>query len=275
MEQHSVITGELKSKIDVIWNAFWSGGISNPMEVMEQLTYLLFLRRLDELHTLEENKANRLKQPMERRIFPEGLDPRGCNYNDYRWSRFKHFSPATMFEVIGEHVFPFLKTIGSDDSTYSHHMRDARFTIPTPALLARVVDLLDGIPMDDRDTKGDVYEYMLGKIASAGQNGQFRTPRHIIQLMVELAAADLLRICACEDEARRYFTVVDRAEIGENEFNLNLPRYVDTFEPERVLPLSQAAKQLVAASMAADGAQSALQSLLTSINKAVVCEESA
>ncbi|WP_256662404.1 MULTISPECIES: class I SAM-dependent DNA methyltransferase [unclassified Pseudomonas] len=188
MEQHSVITGELKSKIDVIWNAFWSGGISNPMEVMEQLTYLLFLRRLDELHTLEENKANRLKQPMERRIFPEGLDPRGCNYNDYRWSRFKHFSPATMFEVIGEHVFPFLKTIGSDDSTYSHHMRDARFTIPTPALLARVVDLLDGIPMDDRDTKGDVYEYMLGKIASAGQNGQFRTPRHIIQLMVELTA---------------------------------------------------------------------------------------
>lgn len=183
-----MITGELKSKIDAIWNAFWSGGISNPMEVMEQLTYLLFLRRLDELHTLEENKANRLKQPMERQIFPEGLDPRGCNYNDYRWSRFKHLAPASMFEVIAEHVFPFLKTIGSDDSTYSHHMRDARFTIPTPALLAKVVDLLDGIPMDDRDTKGDVYEYMLGKIASAGQNGQFRTPRHIIQLMVELTA---------------------------------------------------------------------------------------
>ncbi|MHC8373986.1 type I restriction-modification system subunit M [Pseudomonas sp. MDT1-85] len=183
-----MITGELKSKIDAIWNAFWSGGISNPMEVMEQLTYLLFLRRLDELHTLEENKANRLKQPMERQIFPEGLDPRGCNYNDYRWSRFKHLAPAAMFEVIADHVFPFLKTIGSDDSTYSHHMRDARFTIPTPALLAKVVDLLDGIPMDDRDTKGDVYEYMLGKIASAGQNGQFRTPRHIIQLMVELTA---------------------------------------------------------------------------------------
>ena len=183
-----MITGELKSKIDAIWNAFWSGGISNPMEVMEQLTYLLFLRRLDELHTLEENKANRLKQPMERQIFPEGLDPRGCNYNDYRWSRFKHLAPASMFEVIADHVFPFLKTIGSDDSTYSHHMRDARFTIPTPALLAKVVDLLDGIPMDDRDTKGDVYEYMLSKIASAGQNGQFRTPRHIIQLMVELTA---------------------------------------------------------------------------------------
>lgn len=183
-----MITGELKSKIDVIWAAFWSGGISNPMEVMEQLTYLLFLRRLDELHTLEENKSNRLKQPMERRIFPEGLDARGCNYNDYRWSHFKNLAPADMFEVIADHVFPFLKTIGSDDSTYSHHMRDARFTIPTPGLLAKVVDLLDDIPMDDRDTKGDVYEYMLGKIASAGQNGQFRTPRHIIQLMVELTA---------------------------------------------------------------------------------------
>lgn len=183
-----MITGELKSKIDAIWNAFWSGGISNPMEVMEQLTYLLFLRRLDELHTLEENKSNRLKQPMERRIFPEGLDARGCNYNDYRWSHFKNLAPADMFQVIADHVFPFLKTIGSDDSTYSHHMRDARFTIPTPGLLAKVVDLLDDIPMDDRDTKGDVYEYMLGKIASAGQNGQFRTPRHIIQLMVELTA---------------------------------------------------------------------------------------
>lgn len=183
-----MITGELKSKIDAIWNAFWSGGISSPMEVMEQLTYLLFLRRLDELHTLEENKANRLNLPMERRIFPEGLDPRGCNYNDYRWSRFKNLPPETMFEVVGEHVFPFLKTIDSDGSTYSHHMRDARFTIPKPALLATVVELLDDIPMEDRDTKGDVYEYMLGKIASAGQNGQFRTPRHIIQLMVELTA---------------------------------------------------------------------------------------
>ena len=183
-----MITGELKSKIDAVWNACWSGGISNPMEVMEQLTYLLFLRRLDELHTLEENKANRLKRDMERRIFPYGLDPRGCNYDEYRWSRFKNLEASEMFEVVGEHVFPFLKTLGDDGSTYSHHMRDARFTIPTPALLARVVDLLDGIPMQDRDTKGDIYEYMLGKIAAAGQNGQFRTPRHIIQLMVALTA---------------------------------------------------------------------------------------
>ena len=93
-----------------------------------------------------------------------------------------------MYAVVGEHVFPFLRTLGGDDSTYAHHMKDARFTIPTPALLAKVVDLLDNVPMEDRDTKGDLYEYMLGKIATAGQNGQFRTPRHIIRLMVELTA---------------------------------------------------------------------------------------
>ena len=93
-----------------------------------------------------------------------------------------------MFTVVGEHVFPFLRTLGGDGSTYAHHMKDARFTIPTPALLAKVVDMLDDVPMEDRDTKGDLYEYMLGKIATAGQNGQFRTPRHIIQLMVEMTA---------------------------------------------------------------------------------------
>jgi type I restriction enzyme M protein len=188
-----MITGDIKNQIDRIWDAFWSGGISNPLEVIEQITYLLFIRRLDDLHTLEENKANRLKQAMARRIFPAGKDKKGRPYEDYRWSRFKHFAPADMFTVVGEHLFPYLRAdlalqLGNGDSTYAHHMKDARFTIPTPALLAKVVDMLDHVPMEERDTKGDVYEYMLGKIASAGQNGQFRTPRHIIRLMVELTA---------------------------------------------------------------------------------------
>ncbi|MFZ3000652.1 MAG: class I SAM-dependent DNA methyltransferase [Undibacterium umbellatum] len=183
-----MLSGELRSQVDTIWNSFWSGGISNPLEVMEQITYLLFLRRLDDLHTLEENKSVRLKKPMERRIFPEGVDAKQRDYNDLRWSRFKNFAPAEMFAVVDEHVFPFLRSMGSDGSTYSHHMKDARFTIPTAALLSKVVDLLDDVPMEDRDTKGDLYEYMLGKIASAGTNGQFRTPRHLIQLMVELTA---------------------------------------------------------------------------------------
>src|SRR5437016_2635439 len=183
-----MITGAIKSQIDQIWNAFWSGGISNPLEVIEQITYLLFLKRLDDLHALEENKSTRLKKPMERRVFPEGNDPKGRAYDDLRWSRFKHFAPAEMFAVVNDHVFPFLRTLGGDDSTYAHHMKDARFTIPTPALLAKVVDMIEQVPMEDRDTKGDLYEYMLGKIASAGQNGQFRTPRHIIRLMVEMVA---------------------------------------------------------------------------------------
>ncbi|HZH17251.1 MAG TPA: class I SAM-dependent DNA methyltransferase [Archangium sp.] len=183
-----MLTGEIRNQIERIWDAFWSGGISNPLEVIEQITYLLFLRRLDDLHTLEENKATRLKRPIERRVFPEGKDPKRRPYDELRWSRFKNFQPAEMFTVVSEHVFPFLRTLGGDGSTYAHHMKDARFTIPTPSLLAKVVDLLDQVPMEDRDTKGDLYEYMLGKIASAGQNGQFRTPRHIIQLMVEMTA---------------------------------------------------------------------------------------
>ena len=199
-----MITGPIKSQIDQIWNPFWSGGISNSIEVIEQITYLLFIRRLDDLHTLEENKSARIKKPMARRVFPEGKDGigkrGGRSYDDLRWSRFKHFAPAEMYTVVADHVFPFLRTLGGDDSTYAHHMKDARFTIPTAGLLAKVVDLLDNVPMEDRDTKGDLYEYMLGKIASAGQNGQFRTPRHIIRLMVELTApqpTDLICDPAC------------------------------------------------------------------------------
>ena len=182
----SVLTGELRNKVDAIWNAFWSGGISNPLEVLEQLTYLLFIRRLDELQTLEENKSNRTGKPLARRIFPEGKDHENRLWEDLRWSRFKQKSPAEMFSIMGERVFPFLQNLGEEDSTYADHMKDARFTIPTGALLSKVVDMLDAIPMQDRDTKGDIYEYMLGKIATAGTNGQFRTPRHIIQLMVEM-----------------------------------------------------------------------------------------
>jgi type I restriction enzyme M protein len=183
-----VLTGTLKGQVDRVWDAFWSGGISNPLEVIEQITYLLFLRRLDEIQTLEENKAEQTGKPIERSIFPPGEDTKGRPYADMRWSRFKNFSPAEMYAVISEDAFPFLRTLGGEGSNYAAHMKDARFTIPTPGLLAKVVDLIADIPMEDRDTKGDLYEYMLGKIAKSGQNGQFRTPRHIIQLMVEMRA---------------------------------------------------------------------------------------
>ena len=176
----SVLTGELRNQIDRIWDAFWSGGIANPLEVLEQLTYLLFIRRLDELETLEERRSQRSGQPMRRRIFPE-------ESQELRWSRFKELGEAAaMFRLVGDQVFPFLRELGGEESAYATHMRDARFTIPTPGLLTKVVELLDAVPMEDRDTKGDIYEYMLGKLATAGTNGQFRTPRHIIELMVAM-----------------------------------------------------------------------------------------
>ncbi len=188
-----MITGELKSRIDAVWNDFWTGGISNPLEVMEQLTYLLFIKALDERQTLAENKANRTGEPIDEVIFPEGefFHPegraRGRAYDDLRWSRFKHMAAAEMYEVVDEYVFPFLED-RAGDSTHAKHMSGARLSIPTAGLLQKAVDGLDAIPMEDRDTKGDVYEYMLSKIAAAGQNGQFRTPRHIIRLMVEMVA---------------------------------------------------------------------------------------
>ena len=181
-----MITGEIKSKVDRIWDTLWSGGISNPLTIIEQLTYLLFIKRLDELHTLKENKANRLKKTIEDPIFTPKQDR-------LRWSRFKETSPDEMFTTVRDLAFPFIKTLGQSasgegDSTYSHHMKDATFMMPTPRVLANIVDQLDSIDMADSDTKGDLYEYMLGKIASAGQNGQFRTPRHIIKLMVDMTA---------------------------------------------------------------------------------------
>jgi len=132
-----MLTGEIRNQIDRIWDAFWAGGIANPLEVIEQITYLLFLRRLDDLQTLEENKATRLKKPLERRIFPTGKDAKRRPYEQLRWSRFKHMEAREMFTVVSEHVFPFLRTLGGDDSTYAHHMKDARFTIPTPRCLPR------------------------------------------------------------------------------------------------------------------------------------------
>lgn len=183
-----MLTGTIRTQIDQIWNAFWSGGVSNPLSVIEQLTFLLFIKRLDEIHTREESKAEMLGTTMERRIFPEGQDDKGEPYDNLRWSRFKNFEARETMRIVDEHVFPFLRQMGEEGSSYGTHMKDARLGFSNPNLLAKVVQMLDDIPMEDRDTKGDVFEYMLGKIASAGQNGQFRTPRHIINLMVNLMA---------------------------------------------------------------------------------------
>src|SRR5690606_509079 len=176
-----MITGELKSQIDRVWDAFWTGGLSNPLTVIEQMTYLLFLRRLDELQIQKEQKANLLGKSIEEPIYLPDEE-------SLRWSRFKDMDPEQMHrEFTREHgVFDFLRNVGARSAAFSKYMKGATFMIPTPRLLAQVVDMLSRIDMSDRDTKGDVYEYLLSKIASAGTNGQFRTPRHIIRMMVEL-----------------------------------------------------------------------------------------
>jgi len=193
-----MVTGDFKAQVDALWNAFWSGGVSNPLSVIEQITYLLFIRRLDELQSLADAKAITTGNPSDRVIFPEGnyrenvtipgdKDPITVSYNDLRWSvlRDKHADEA--FKIVDNFVFPFLQEM-SEGSSHNKHMKDARFGIPTAQLLGKAMDMIDGLPMENKDTKGDIYEYMLGKIASAGQNGQFRTPRHIIELMVALTA---------------------------------------------------------------------------------------
>ena len=143
-----MLTGDIRNQIDRVWDTFWSGGISNSLEVIEQLTYLLFIKRLDEVHTLKEKKAARLNQPLEDPIFSD-------DQQHLRWSRFKNLDPAGLYAVIADKVFPFIKTLGADESAFAFHMKDARFTLPPEkaGLLAKVVDLLDVIPMDDRDTK--------------------------------------------------------------------------------------------------------------------------
>lgn len=181
-----MITGELRSQIDKVWEAFWTGGLSNPLTVIEQMTYLLFLRRLDELQTQKEQKANLLKMPIEDAIYQEGEQA-------LRWSRFKNMDPEVMHKLFTQQdgVFDFLRNVGNRSASFSKYMKGATFMIPTPRLLAQVVEMLSNVDMYDRDTKGDVYEYLLSKIASAGQNGQFRTPRHIIAMMVDMVQPTL------------------------------------------------------------------------------------
>ncbi|MFD7952542.1 N-6 DNA methylase [Streptomyces ardesiacus] len=176
--------GELRDGVDRVWDAFWSAGISNPLEVIEQITYLMFIRRLDDLQTLKERKATRTGKPIESPIYTDETAP-------LRWSRFTNESPDNMLMRVRDGVFPWLRNLGGEDSTYSQHMKDARFTITTANLLAKVVDMLNEMPLGERDTKGDLYEYMLSKVARAGRNGQFQTPRHIVQLMVEMTAPGL------------------------------------------------------------------------------------
>lgn len=176
-----MITGTLKSQIDKVWEAFWTGGIANPLTVVEQITYLMFLRRLDELQCKSEQDANLFGGSLQEVYY-------GPDEQAFRWSHFKNKDPETLFALFTRQdgIFEHMKQLGNKGGVFAQHMKDAIFMIPTPRLLDLVVQLIDGIQMDDRDTKGDVYEYLLSKIATSGTNGQFRTPRHIIRMMVDM-----------------------------------------------------------------------------------------
>ena len=202
-----MITGELKNKIDGLWDVFAAGGLVNPLEVIEQITYLMFIRDLDDVDNKREKESAMLGLPY-KSVFAEEVEigDRTIDGKQLKWSVFHDFPAGRMYNVMQEWVFPFIKGLHSDkNSAYSKYMDDAIFKLPTPLLLSKVVDSLDEIyeimnAAQSSDVRGDVYEYLLNKIASAGRNGQFRTPRHIIRMMVEMVdpkADDVICDPAC------------------------------------------------------------------------------
>ena len=188
-----MITGELKNRIDGLWDIFAAGGLVNPLDVIEQVTYLMFIRDLDDTDNLRAKESAMLGLP-HKSIFAGEVQvgERTIAGDQLKWSVFHDFPAGKMYSVMQEWVFPFIKNLhGDKNSAYSKYMDDAIFKLPTPLLLSKVVDCLDDIynqmaQIQDTDIRGDVYEYLLSKISQSGLNGQFRTPRHIIRMMVEL-----------------------------------------------------------------------------------------
>lgn len=174
-----MVVGTLKNDIDALWLRFHSGGISDPLQVIKQITYLLFIKRLDDLQLAKEKRARLTKKTIEGSVFNE-------EQQELRWSNFKDLDSEVMFELVRTKVFDFMKTLGSEDAAFTKFMKNAYLAITTPVVLEQVVSMISAIPMDDMDTKGDVYEYMLSKLATSGDNGQFRTPRHIAKMMTEM-----------------------------------------------------------------------------------------
>lgn len=202
-----MITGELKNKIDSLWDIFAAGGLVNPLDVIEQITYLMFIRDLDDSDNLRAKESAMLGLPYESIFAKEvKIGDRTVDGSQLKWSTFHDLPAATAYNIVQEWVFPFIKNLHADkNSAYSKYMGDAIFKLPTPLLLSKVIDSLDEIyglmeAMHDTDTKGDVYEYLLSKISQSGLNGQFRTPRHIIKMIVKMTdpkADDVICDPAC------------------------------------------------------------------------------
>ena len=190
-----MITGELKNKIDGLWEIFWTGGLTNPLDVIEQMTYLMFIHDLDDSDNIKAKECAMLGLPYTS-IFQGGVQigDRTIDGAQLKWSVFRDFPAGKMYSVVQEFVFPFIKGLhGDKNSAYSKYMGDAIFKVPTPLMLDKIVSAMDVIyeqmaHLQSADTRGDVYEYLLSKLATAGVNGQFRTPRHIIRMMVDMMA---------------------------------------------------------------------------------------
>jgi type I restriction enzyme M protein len=188
-----MITGELKNKIDSLWEIFWTGGLTNPLEVIEQMTYLMFIHDLDDTDNRNAKESAMLGLPYNT-IFKDQVQigDRAVDGKQLKWSVFHDYPAEKMFQVVSENVFPFIKNLhGDKSSAYSKYMSDAIFKIPKPLLLDKIVSAMDGIyeqmaQLQSSDTRGDIYEYLLSKLSTAGVNGQFRTPRHIIRMMVDM-----------------------------------------------------------------------------------------
>ena len=173
-----MITGKLRTDIDEIWQEFWQGGIANPLTVIEQITYLMFVRLLDVNETRDENRAGRTGKEFKHRFGPDE--------QELRWSHFRHLGADEMLPLVRDKVFPHFRKASTSGSTFAEFMKDAQLMIQKPSLLVKAVGMIEKLPLTEGDTKGDLYEYLLSKLTTAGINGQFRTPRHIIRLMVDM-----------------------------------------------------------------------------------------
>ena len=187
-----MITGEIKNRIDSIWDTFWTGGITNSITILEQMTYLFFMKMLDDAQRTKEANANAWGTAIKDPTFKDGIwhnpeTDKDVPYEQLRWSVFRNLEAEAMYRTISKDVFVFIKTLGEGkESAYSRFMTNATFLIQSPRTLTKIVEGINALDMNNRDTMGDVYEYILGKMAASGNNGQFRTPRHIIRMMVEL-----------------------------------------------------------------------------------------
>lgn len=187
-----MITGDIKNRIDSIWDTFWTGGITNSITILEQMTYLFFMKMLDDAQVKKEAAANMLGVTVNDPVFKDGLwhnpdTDKNVPFTNLRWRTFVNFEAEKMYQTISKDAFVFIKNLNEGkESAYSRFMQNATFLIPNPRTLTKIVESVNNLDMNNRDTMGDVYEYVLGKMAASGNNGQFRTPRHIIRMMVEL-----------------------------------------------------------------------------------------